>query len=93
MIITEIREKEASASFSFVQKTGSVSFSFILILWRKEMRKIEDQHYKTKRSCPVCGHTLYFNHYLQYGIPCIRYTCPRCRYYMEKSVQRKEREK
>lgn len=53
MIITEIREKEASASFSFVQKTGSVSFSFILILWRKEMRKIEDQHYKTKRSCPV----------------------------------------
>lgn len=86
-------EKEASASFSFVQKTGSVSFSFILILWRKEMRKIEDQHYKTKRSCPVCGHTLYSNHYLQYGIPCIRYTCPRCRYYMEKSVQRKERKK
>ena len=52
------------------------------------MRKIEDQHYKTKRSCPVCGHTLYFDHYLQYGIPCIRYTCPRCRYYMEKSVQK-----
>ena len=93
VIVTEIKEKEASASFSFVQKTGSVSFSFILILWRKEMRKIEDQHYKTKRSCPVCGHTLYSNHYLQYGIPCIRYTCPRCRYYMEKSVQRKERKK
>lgn len=44
-------------------------------------------------ACPVCGHTLYSNHYLQYGIPCIRYTCPRCRYYMEKSVQRKERKK
>ncbi len=38
--------------FSFVQKTGSVSFSFILILWRKEMRKIEDQHYKTKDHVP-----------------------------------------
>lgn len=56
------------------------------------MRKIEDQHYKTKRSCPVCGHTLYSNHYLQYGTRVSDTHAP-VQILYGKSVQRKERKK
>ena len=57
------------------------------------MRKIEDQHYKTKDHVPYVD-----IHYIPTIICSMESRvsdthAPRCRYYMEKSVQRKERKK